>query len=65
MKSISILNNNRKISFLSLASLGLAGYSYLDTDTYYLLIGVRRGIRSLSTGIKIIANYYIVYRKKI
>jgi hypothetical protein len=60
MKSISFFNKNKKLSLLSLASLGLAGYSYLDRDTYYLLIGVRRGARSIYTGLKIIANYYIV-----
>ena len=58
MKTFSLIKK-RNIFLLSLASLGLT-YSLMDSDFYYLLIGFRRGTRSIATGIKIISNYYIV-----
>ena len=60
MKSFSLIKK-KNIFLLSLASVGL-GYSLMDTDSYYLLIGLRRGTRSITTGIKIISNYYFVSR---
>jgi len=58
MKSFSLIKK-RNLFLLSLASFGLT-YSLMDSESYYLLIGFRRGTRSIATGIKIILNYYIV-----